>query len=56
MAEYTLTVKIAEGGTKHIDDKGKESSSFAGHMWYSLNDGSERNSYGFASGEDKAKL
>jgi hypothetical protein len=55
MAEYTLTVKIAEGGTKYIND-GKEGSSFAGHMWYSLSDGSENNnSYGFASGENKAK-
>jgi hypothetical protein len=55
MGKYTLTIKIAEGGTKHINDEGKESSSFAGHMWYSLSDGNKDDSYGFASGEDKAK-
>jgi hypothetical protein len=36
MPNYTLTIKIAEGGTEHIDENGKATTSAAGHMWYSL--------------------
>ncbi|MDR3345793.1 MAG: calcium-binding protein, partial [Campylobacteraceae bacterium] len=56
MPDYTLTIKIAEGGTEHIDENGKATTSAAGHMWYSLSDGEgNKSSYGFASDEAKAK-
>jgi hypothetical protein len=42
---YTLTVKIAQGGTTVIREK--TTTSTAGHMWYSLSDGSSSKCYGF---------
>jgi hypothetical protein len=45
---YTLTVKIAKAGTVKIDADGKPMDpSTAGHMWYSLSDGSSSKCYGF---------
>ncbi len=44
---YTLTVKISDRGT--ILHEGGTSA--AGHMWYSLSDGNETASYGFAPKE-----
>ena len=44
---YTMTIKMAQGGTIHIED-GKESTSTAGHMWYTLTkDGEQTDSFGF---------
>ena len=44
---YTMTIKMAQGGTEHIEE-GKSSSSTAGHMWYTLaKDGEQTDSYGF---------
>ena len=48
---YTMTIKIAKGGTTHIEE-GKESSSAAGHMWYTLaKDGQQTDSLGFGPKE-----
>jgi hypothetical protein len=37
---YTLTVKIAEGGTTYIKDGVSHPSAF-GHMWYSISNNKE---------------
>jgi len=48
---YTMTIKMAQGGTKHIEE-GKESSSIAGHMWYTLSaNGKQTDSIGFGPKE-----
>ena len=48
---YTMTIKMAQGGTEHIEN-GKESSSTAGHMWYTLaKDGEQTDSFGFGPKE-----
>lgn len=44
---YTLTVKIAAGGTTYTNSNGSHPSAF-GHMWYSISDGGTPNSFGFA--------
>lgn len=60
--KYTVTYKVAEGGTQYIyqEDKGKYKEgephkSFAGHMWYVLEDGQEEPiSRGFESENEKS--
>ena len=50
---YRLTIKIAEKGTIYIpQDPNYERphGSLAGHMWYSISDGSTEKSYGYAPG------
>ncbi|MCB5268238.1 MAG: hypothetical protein LHW46_09050 [Candidatus Cloacimonetes bacterium] len=50
---YTLTVKIAKGGTTYINDEGISHPSAFGHMWYSLaGDGVQTESFGFAPKEE----
>lgn len=46
---HTLTIKIAQKGTPYIDQKtGEVHDSSVGHMWYSISNGTETTSYGFA--------
>ncbi len=48
---YTMTIKMAQSGTEHIEN-GETSSSTAGHMWYTLaKDGEQTDSYGFGPKE-----
>ena len=45
---YTMTIKMAQGGTEYIDDNAENSKSDAGHMWYTLSkNGEQTDSFGF---------
>lgn len=58
--EYSVTYKVSKAGALYIyqadkaDHKiGDEHTSPGGHIWYSLSDGHERESYGFSSRNDE---
>lgn len=45
---YTMTIKMAQGGTEYIDDNAESSKSAVGHMWYTLSkNGEQTDSFGF---------
>lgn len=50
----TVTINIADRGTKTVDSEGNEDTSTVGYMWYSLkkDDGSPEESYGFAPDDE----
>ena len=50
----TVSINIADRGTKTVDSEGNEDTSTVGHMWYSLkkDDESPEASYGFAPDDE----
>ena len=51
---YTVTINVADAGAPTIAENGERGESQAGHMWYSLGDGTKEESYGFGPIEREA--
>lgn len=45
--KFTLTVKIVDSSATYTNNKGKESGSWFGHIWYSISDCIFEKSYGY---------